>query len=261
MKEQNHRSTSRVLDIFELLAHAEDGLTLTEISMRMEAPKSSIFPIIHTMEKRQFVQCDISSAKYRIGYQTYLIGELFQGDNPLSDYINDLMKRVSDTTMETCNLGILTGNLVTYIAISTSPNPVGYRANVGTKFAAYCSGIGKALLMDKTKEELKALYPEGLERYTENTITDFDRLYDQIQTAKMEGYTYEEAEAREEIFCVAAPLRNKEIIVGALSVSVPQYRVTEDKIQLIKDCLGEIKKEIEIYIEKFNIVDGWRLIS
>ena len=51
MREQNHRSTSRVLDIFELLSLSENGLTLTELAAKLDAPKSSIFPIIHTMEE------------------------------------------------------------------------------------------------------------------------------------------------------------------------------------------------------------------
>lgn len=261
MKEQNHRSTSRVLDIFELLAQSEEGLTLTELSNKINAPKSSIFPIIHTMEERQFVQCDTLSARYRIGHQTYLVGGTFKGDNPIYDYINSRMQDIARQCSETCNLGILVGELATYIAVCESSSPVGYRSSVGTKFPAYCSGIGKALLMNKTKEELKELYPQGLKRYTANTITDYDQLYNQLQSARMEGFTYEDAEAREEIYCVGVPLCNEEVVVAALSVSIPRYRVTDEKIQMIRQCLGETRKHAELYLRKLNITDGWELVS
>ena len=41
---QEHRSTQRVLDIFELLAFGErsTGYTLTEIATELQVPKSSI---------------------------------------------------------------------------------------------------------------------------------------------------------------------------------------------------------------------------
>ena len=147
MREQNHRSTSRVLDIFELLSLSENGLTLTELAAKLDAPKSSIFPIIHTMEERQFVKCDATTKKYKIGHKAYLTGGTFESEKPIFEYIKCQMKEVADNCNETCNLGILVGSLVTYAAICESRNPFGYRAYVGVRFPAYCSGIGKALLL------------------------------------------------------------------------------------------------------------------
>ena len=53
MPQNEHRATSRVLDILEMLSSSNDGYTLTEIAKQIKAPKSSIFPIIHTLEDRQ----------------------------------------------------------------------------------------------------------------------------------------------------------------------------------------------------------------
>ena len=51
MAQTTHRSTSRVLDIFELLSTtSSDGATLTEIAQALESPKSSILPILQTLE-------------------------------------------------------------------------------------------------------------------------------------------------------------------------------------------------------------------
>ena len=260
MREQNHRSTSRVLDIFELLSLSENGLTLTELAAKLDAPKSSIFPIIHTMEERQFVKCDVTTNKYKIGHKAYLTGGTFESEKPIFEYIKCQMKEVADNCNETCNLGILVGSLVTYAAICESRNPFGYRAYVGVRFPAYCSGIGKALLLYKTKEELMELYPEGLKKYTENTITSFDELYAQLQEAKEEGFTYESEEAREEIFCIAIALCNGDNSVAAISVSIPLYRATDDKISLVKENLKRVKMNTEQYLKKFNIVDGWEIV-
>lgn len=260
MKEQNHRTTSRVLDIFELLSLSENGLTLTELSVKLDAPKSSIFPIIHTMEDRQFVKCDSATNKYKIGHKAYLTGGTFESDKPIYEYIKCQMKEVADKCNETCNLGILVGPLVTYAAICESTNPFGYRAYVGVRFPAYCSGIGKALLLYKTKEELKEMYPDGLKKYTENTITSFDELYVQLQKAKEEGFTYESEEARDEIFCIAIALCNGESSVAGISVSIPLYRATPDKINLVKESLKKVKSNTEQYLKKFNITDGWEIV-
>ena len=49
MTKDEHRSTVRVLSILLALSNTPDGLTLAELSQQLAAPKSSLFPIVHTM--------------------------------------------------------------------------------------------------------------------------------------------------------------------------------------------------------------------
>ena len=53
-----HRSTKRVLDIFEALANASEGLTMAEICREVNAPKGSLSPILHTMADAGYVAYD-----------------------------------------------------------------------------------------------------------------------------------------------------------------------------------------------------------
>ena len=59
MAKTEHRPTARVLNILELLAANQEGLTLTEIAEAIDAPKSSILPLIHTMAQRKFIFLDV----------------------------------------------------------------------------------------------------------------------------------------------------------------------------------------------------------
>lgn len=54
---QQHRSTQRALDILSLLALCGDtkGYTLTEIATALNVPKSSVSPIIHTLEANHYL--------------------------------------------------------------------------------------------------------------------------------------------------------------------------------------------------------------
>ena len=55
MATTEHRPTERVLDILELLSNSEEGMTLTELAKALNAPKSSIMPLVHTMTARKFI--------------------------------------------------------------------------------------------------------------------------------------------------------------------------------------------------------------
>ena len=64
---EQHRSTERVLDILELVA--QDGrphYTLTQISQRLDAPKSSLLPILRTLHQRGYLFFEESHLFHRL---------------------------------------------------------------------------------------------------------------------------------------------------------------------------------------------------
>ena len=85
MPQEQHRATSRILDLLELLSGADGaGYTLTELSQALHIPKSSLFSIIHTLEERRYVHCDKHSGQYSIGVSAYVLGASFPAEQSLA---------------------------------------------------------------------------------------------------------------------------------------------------------------------------------
>ena len=95
-KSGNHRGTERILDIFELLTNIENaGLTLTEISEKLNVPKSSILPLLHTMVSRGYLHCNQVNQKYFLGYKLYEIGTKYLNKkNTMDDALYEIMQEV-----------------------------------------------------------------------------------------------------------------------------------------------------------------------
>lgn len=72
MAQTPHRSTSRVLDIFDLLSTTMEGFTLTEIAQALQSPKSSILPILQTMASRNYIDLDYRDQSLYDRYQFVL---------------------------------------------------------------------------------------------------------------------------------------------------------------------------------------------
>ena len=51
-----HRAANRVVDILELLAASRDGLALREVSAQLEAPKSSLLPLLRALTARGYLE-------------------------------------------------------------------------------------------------------------------------------------------------------------------------------------------------------------
>ena len=175
MTQGQHRATARVLDILESLSGSEEGLTLTELSQALDAPKSSLFPIVHTLDERRYLRQDDGTGRYTMGPRALVLGAAFSADRGLAP-ITQVMKEVASKCQETCQMGILDQDRVLYVAREDSPQPIRLISWVGTRLPANATAVGKALLSGLTNEEVRALYAGGLPRLTEQTITDVETL-------------------------------------------------------------------------------------
>jgi len=253
MKDTEHRPTARVLNILELLATNSDGLTLTEISDAINAPKSSIFPVIRTMAQRKFIFADKYTSKYTIGVAAFSAGSSYTSNMNVLEFIRSEMKYVVKKSGEICQLGILDRDMVLYVAKADSEEAIRLVSYVGKRLPLYCTAIGKILISRKSISEIKTLYPNGLKAYTKNTITDFKILEDTLAEIRETNIAIEEEEITEHVHCISVPLFKGDDIVAGLSVSIPTFRMEPQKSELIKSLLLETRWKIESFFRENDI--------
>ena len=240
MGQEQHRATARVLDIVESLSEVQEGLTLTELAVALKAPKSSLFPIVHTLEQRKYIMCDAGSGKYRLGLRTYIIGASCTSQSGFEPLIN-IMNSVTEE-----------GGNVLYVAKKDSPQAIRMISWVGTKLPANATAIGKALLSDLTDEQIRDMYRDGLPKLTEHTISDIDLLLGQIEQIRCGEIATETEESTPQMRCFAVPIRQNGRVDAALSISVPIFRYTDEKRVQICQCLREAQQQIEQLVGLYN---------
>ena len=106
MPSNQHRPTERVLDILELLSTNPDGMTLTQLSRALNAPKSSIMPLVHTMTSRKFIYQHKDTSRYCMGIAAYSVGSSYTNTKNALEFIQSEMKYIVSQSNETCQLGI-----------------------------------------------------------------------------------------------------------------------------------------------------------
>lgn len=252
MQQEQHRATARVLDVMEYLAASEGhGYTLTEVATALQIPKSSLFPLIHTLEERKYIQLNKSSGQYTMGIRSYLLGAHFPEERGLT-LVSRVMQTVAEACQETCQLGILDGEDILYIEKVDSPQAIRMISHVGKRLPANTAAIGKALLSGLPDDAVRGLYSQGLPRLTEHTITEMDALLAQLRCVRQEGLAWEQEESTHQLQCWAAPLRRQGVVFAAISVSVPMFRCTPEKEHLVREHLLQARQEIERLAEARN---------
>lgn len=254
-KFEEHRSSARLLDILELVASSNDeGFTLTEIANLIGAPKGSIFPIVHTLNRRRYLSVNPYTGKYTIGIGTFAVGSAFLDSKTVYTHIKTIMNEVVNSCGEICQMGIIDKGKVLYVAKVDSSESVRLISYIGKRLPLYATALGKALILNYTRSDLDKLYPDvnKLEKLTDNTITDLDILYEQLNKFKTSGVVLESQESDTGIKCYAVPLVQHGKIVAAISVSVPIFRYTDEKSNIILDSLVLAKSSIEKILEDID---------
>lgn len=240
-----HRATARTLELLSLLSKYEEGLTFTEVLRLSDIPKGTLSPMLHTMAYLHFVSFDEVTGRYSIGMNTYLAGRVYGGSNPELLFITEEMKRIVDACGETCQLGMLEGGNVAYVAKVDSPSPIRLISDVGKVFPAYCTAIGKAILAEKSKYEVDCLLPDTFTAFTANTLKNANELWDQLVEVRRTGFARDFEEITDGVTCIAVALHINGAAAYGMSVTTPSYRLDDTKRRLIESLLADAKKKIE----------------
>jgi DNA-binding IclR family transcriptional regulator len=248
-----HRATDRTLRAIEYVASSQSGRTFSQIVEHLNAPKSSIHPILRTLCEHGFLLYGPQTRLYKTGVRLFECGYSFLEQTDVLELIRDQMRLIVGVCSETCHFGILVGGDVLYLLKIDSPEPIRLYSSVGRRLPAYATGIGKALLSDHTLTMLKKLYPEGLIPVTPNTITSFDVLAEQLAAVRAMGLSYESEESDQHVRCVGVPIRKNGHIIAAVSITLPLFRAGEEKIHLIGALLQNARDRIEHIVSERDV--------
>ena len=186
----DHRSANRVLDILERLGSESRGLSLHEISSGLKAPKSSLLPLLRTLEARQYIEQDPAGA-YRPGSRMAELGLSVRAGLDLVTTARPLLEQLSRSTGETVMLAKLASDrlAVIYVDKVESVHPIRYTFGLGERRPLHSTSSGKVLLAhmspDEREQVLKSI---RLERITDSTVQTKTALREEIESARNQGY-------------------------------------------------------------------------
>ena len=104
--------------------------------------------------------------------------------------------------------------------------------NIGTRNPVYNTSMGKAILAFLPQERREALLPKlTLRAHTPHTVTDLPTLVERLALVRRQGFAIDDREVEESIRCVGAPVFDyTNEVIGAISVSGPTHRMTDERL-------------------------------
>ena len=215
------QSVARALQVLELLAEENKELSLTEISNKMQRPKSTLHGILTTLRDYKLVDQSEANGRYRLGVRLFEFGQKVARSWDIRGLAIPVMQELSRKFGEMVQLATEDDGEVLYLEKLDSTRIIRIVSETGARLPMHCSGLGKALLAYKSPHEVKRILTKsGMPRMSRNTITDIQRMNAELEKIRIQGFAVDDCEIMEGLRCVAAPIRNRDGLVRyAISVS------------------------------------------
>jgi len=225
------QSVSHALDVLEQF-YGEDELGVTELSKRLKLHKNNVFRILATLESRGYIEQNKSTENYRLGTRCLQLGQTYIQHMGLLRQARPIMAEVVRECHESAYVTVMRRGMVVPLDSVEANQAVRIVSHIGESLPLHCTAAGKAHLAFEPDEELQTFLPEGLQRYTDKTITDRKTLVEHLKAIAHGGYSVDCGEYLPDVCGIAVPIKDyTRTVVGSLVVSGPAYRISNERIE------------------------------
>lgn len=246
--------------LMELFDEEVQELSAAEITERLPYQKTTVFRLLCNLEEEGYLDQDCETNKYRLGMKIFFLGNLVRPYRYLKEVAKPLLEKLNEESGETVHLAVLHKGEALYVDKIESKHTVRVvLSQVGRKLPAHCSGVGKVLLAYLPAEQVRRIVAEkGLASFTQRTITNYDKLKDELHRIAQQGLAYDNEEIEIGLKCVAAPVFFDHQVVSALSVSVPRERFDSNREDLVRMVSDTAKELTGILNQNLILKKRWR---
>jgi IclR family acetate operon transcriptional repressor len=161
----------------------------------------------------------------------WTLSRQYDWGNMLVRVAHQELKRLANEVNETAHLAIREGKSSLFIDCAQANHVIAVAGRTGELVPLHCTAHGKALLADADERDLQIqLGPGPLEEFTKGTINSISALAQECAHIRKVGFATDEAEHREGLRCVAAPIRLRDnTIVASIGISAPASRFPKEQ--------------------------------
>ena len=130
-------------------------------------------------------------------------------------------------------MAVLDGDEIVYVVRVPTKRIMAAAISVGTRFPAYATSMGRALLAHLSEDQLEEyLKNVHLEPLTNRTVTSSERLGGILVAVRTQGYAMTDQELEEGLRSAAVPIRDASgTVVAAMNVSTHASRVSMEELR------------------------------
>ncbi|MDO5493201.1 MAG: IclR family transcriptional regulator C-terminal domain-containing protein, partial [Nesterenkonia sp.] len=251
-KEDFVRSLANGLKILEAFAAGEPRMTLSEVARRTGLSRASSRRMLHTLVHQGYATTD--GRDFSLTPQVLNLGLGFSARGGLRDVLQPSLQTLARTLDESSSASVLAGTEIVYIARVHTRRIMRMDLDVGTRLPAFATSMGRVLLGDLDRDDLRGTLLGGRRpQLTPTTVTDVDDLITIIDEARKAGYAMVDQELEAGLRSVSVPVVHAQRgVVAAMNVSTSAGLETADEtlsrvLPTLRAAAAESSRNVEAW--------------
>lgn len=245
-KRSNNETNSYVLSttvvkafgILEFIA-SQQPASPSLIVKNLNLTRSNVHRLLATLVATGYVNKDDKG--YFLSFKLFQLGNSIPFTRDLKVIAKPFMRSLMEKVNENVYLNVLSGDMIIAIDAVRSDNHLTLNSEKIYTYPLNSCASGKIFLsMLTNKAATETINNLDMKRMTRFTIMDKQKLIQEIEIVKKQGYALEIQEFSEDLNSVAAPIFDyHDQIVATVSLSGPASRLDEDKInRFVRDLVN-----------------------
>jgi IclR family transcriptional regulator, pca regulon regulatory protein len=198
--------------------HAE--LTLSDVARSTGLPRAAARRFLLTLVDLGYVRTD--GRLFALRPRILELGYAYLSSIALPDVAQPHMETLTALVHESCSLSMLDGGDIVYVARVPTRRIMTVAINVGTRFPAYATSMGRVLLAGLSPADVdEYLAATDLRALTPKTISDPAKLRSTLDRIRSQGFALVDQELEVGLRSIAVPVHDGGgAVVAALNVSM-----------------------------------------
>ncbi|MGH3327969.1 MAG: IclR family transcriptional regulator domain-containing protein [Streptomycetales bacterium] len=243
---------ARGLDVIKVFQPHRPVMSLTEVATAAGLARPTARRILLTLQELGYVRADRRG--FALTPRVLELGMSYVQSMGLWDVARPHMERLVSRTHESTSVAQLDGSDIVYVARVAVPKIITLAVNIGTRFPALQTSLGKVLLADLTPDEVERVLAQpsrsGITPYWQPEPAERDAV---LRDVRAQGWALTDEQLAPGIRSVAAPLRDGSgRVIAAMNVTVHAAetsveKLTEDYLPLLLPAAGAVSADFTLY--------------
>jgi IclR family transcriptional regulator, pca regulon regulatory protein len=225
------QSLERGLAVIRAFDAQHAALTLSDVARVCGLTRAAARRFLLTLTDLGYVRTD--GRLFSLAPRVLELGYSYLSSISLPEVAEPHLERLVAEVRESSSMSVLDGDDIVYVARVPTSRIMRVAINVGTRFPAYATSMGRVILAGLPPADLDAYLARAkFEPLTDRTIHTPDALRAELARVRRQGHSIVDQELEEGLRAIAAPIRDRSgAVTGAVNVSIHAARATVDDIR------------------------------
>jgi IclR family transcriptional regulator, pca regulon regulatory protein len=225
------QSLERGLAVIRAFDADHPELTLSDVARATGLTRAAARRFLLTLADLGYVHTD--GRLFTLSARVLELGYAYLSSLSLPEVAEPHLERLVAEVHESSSVSVLDAGDVVYVARVPVSRIMTVAINVGTRFPAYATSMGRVMLAGMSEAELdRYLEDVQLGRLSPRTVRSVSALRAELGRVRAQGYAIVDQELEEGLRAVAAPIRDRSgRVVAAVNISTHASRTSPEAMR------------------------------